>query len=47
MLTFAEVGFNAIDERLFGTRDHKINLIKIRIVQSGGDMAGPRFLLRT
>jgi len=46
-LAFAEVRFNAIDERLFGTRDHEINLIKIRIVQSGGNVAEPRSLLRT
>ena len=46
-LAFAEVGFNAIDEGLFGTGDHQINLMEIRVVQNRGNVASPRFLLRT
>lgn len=30
VLAFAKVGFNAIDEGLFRTWDHEINLIKVR-----------------
>ena len=47
VLAFAEVRFDAIDERLFRTRDHEINLIKIRVVRVGGNVAAPHFLLRT
>jgi len=36
VLAFAKMGFNAIDERLFRTRDHEINLIKIRWCRAGG-----------
>jgi hypothetical protein len=32
VLAFAEVRFNAIDERLFWAGDHEINLIKLKIL---------------
>lgn len=47
MLAFAEMGLDAIDERLFRTGDHEINLIKIRVLQSGGSVVSPRFLSQT
>ena len=47
VLAFAEMGFDAIDERLLRTGDHEINLIKIRVVESRRNVAGPRFLSQT
>jgi len=47
VLAFAEMGFNAIDERLFRTRDHEINLIKVRVMEGRGDVVAPRFLSQT
>lgn len=47
MLAFAEMGFNAIDERLLGTGDHEIDLNKVRVVEDGGNVARPHFLSQT
>jgi hypothetical protein len=49
MLAFAKVRFNAIDEGLFRTGYHKINLIKIRMnrAEETWSQVAPRFPLRT
>lgn len=47
VLAFAEMGLDAIDKRLLRTGDHEINLINIRVVEGGGNVAAPRFPLRT
>lgn len=47
VLAFAEVGFDAIDERLFRAGDHEINLIQIRAVQDRRKAVILRFPLRT
>ena len=47
VLAFAEMGFNAIDEGLFRTGDHEINLIKVRVLEGEGNMVAPRFLSQT
>lgn len=41
-LAFAEVRFNAIYEGLFRARDHEIDLIKMRVEQSGNNAVAAR-----
>jgi len=47
VLAFAEMGFNTIDEGLLRTRNHEVNLIKVRVVESGRNVVAPRSLSQT